>query len=326
LVDPYRGVVTTETAPPPQLLVHLRPSDRHGLAVMAIAAGSTAIAVALSLRGGWLPWIVGQVLLGGALVQWFAILHECGHRTLFRGRSLNTIAGHLAGFMTIVPLRSWTKVHGRHHKWTGWQDLDPTTESLVPRPLGRFERLLINVCWRLWIPLFSTMYRLENYWKMKRLSSLFPGDADRSAIRRNIVLQIAAYAALVAIAGPSTIARAAALGIVLSLIAEDLLLLSQHTHVPQNVAGGETVSPVAAVDQEIFTRSLRLPRWASWLLLHFDAHELHHMYPFVPGYHLHRIPYRPTHEVGWWAWVRAAKRLAGVTLLFENRRSTGFEI
>jgi acyl-lipid omega-6 desaturase (Delta-12 desaturase) len=105
-----------------------------------------------------------------------------------------------------------------------------------------------------------------------------------------------------------------------------VLLLSQHTHIPQNVSHGEQVRPFPSIEQEAFTRSLRLPGWLSALLLHFDAHELHHMYPFVPGYLLRRIPYQPSHEVGWWEWVRASKRLPGVVLLFNNRETTGFPL
>ena len=52
-------------------------------------------------------------------------------------------------------------MHGRHHKWTGWQDVDPTTAALVPRELGTLERVLVNVCWRFWIPLFSVLYRSQ---------------------------------------------------------------------------------------------------------------------------------------------------------------------
>ena len=81
--------------------------------------------------------------------------------------------------------------------------------------------------------------------------------------------------------------------VLLTLMTQDLLLLSQHTHVPQHVSNGEAVKPFPCLEQEPFTRSLRLPRLASRFLLHFDAHELHHMYPFVPGYNLRRIPYPP---------------------------------
>jgi fatty acid desaturase len=153
---------------------------------------------------------------------------------------------------------------------------------------------------------------------------MFP--ADGQSMLRNAGLQLAAYAALVALVGPWDIVRLAAGGVLLSLVIEDVLLLSQHTHVPQNMSGGRPVAPVPAIDQEVFTRSLRLPRWASMLLLHFDAHELHHMYPFVPGYHLRRIPYQPAHEIGWWEWVRISKGTRGVVLLFQNRRETGIRI
>ena len=60
-------------------------------------------------------------------------------------------------------------------------------------------------------------------------------------------------------------------------MAEDVLLLSQHTHIPQRVSHGAGVRRFPAVEQEEFSRSLRLPGWLSTALPHFDAHELHHM-------------------------------------------------
>ena len=120
--------------------------------------------------------------------------------------------------------------------------------------------------------------------------------------------------------------RACGLAVLLSLAVEDLLLLSQHTHVPQHVSGGAAVMPFPAIEQEPFTRSLRLPAVASAFVLHFDAHELHHMYPFVPGYHLRRIPYSPENEIGWWRWVSRAKQLRGDVLLFQNRLESGWDL
>jgi hypothetical protein len=50
------------------------------------------------------------------------------------------------------------------------------------------------------------------------------------------------------------------------------------------------------------------------------------MYPFVPGYRLREIPYRPHHEVAWWRWVTGARRVPGDVLLFENRLQSGWDI
>ena len=138
--------------PTPSDLTHLRPSDAAGSAVILIAASATALALALSMRADLWLWLAGQVILAVALVQWFAILHECGHETLFRSRRVHGVIGQIAGFFSLIPFYNWKRVHGRHHKWTGWQDVDPTTATLVPRELSRAERMLVNVCWRFWIP------------------------------------------------------------------------------------------------------------------------------------------------------------------------------
>jgi acyl-lipid omega-6 desaturase (Delta-12 desaturase) len=312
--------------PNPSALAHLRPTDLRGALATGLVVASTAIGITISLST-WLPaWLAGQAVLAAAFVQWFVILHECGHETLFRGRRMNAAVGTLAGLMSLIPFRTWRRVHGRHHKWTGWQDLDPTTESLAPRVRGRAERTLVNVCWRLWIPIFSIAYRAQNFWNLRRLRSMFPRAQDSIEIRRDSLALLAVYGAIVVVLGPFATLRLFGLALILSLIAQDLLLLSQHTHMPQHVSRGAAVRPYPAIEQAPFTRSLRIPRVAAALILNFDAHELHHMYPFVPGYHLHRVPYDPPNSIGFWRWIVGAKRLKAEVLLFENRLGTGLEL
>ena len=310
-------------APTPSDLSHLRASDALGAAVLLGATGLTAAAIALSSRGELWVWLLGQILLALSLVQWFALLHECGHETLFRTRRFHSAAGQVAGFFSIIPFFNWKRVHGRHHKWTGWQDVDPTTETLVPRELKTAERVLVNVCWRYWIPLFSVMYRVNNFWNWPRLRSLFENSNDRRRIAINSIGLIAVYAAIAIIVGPATLLRLVGLGLLLALIAEDLLLLSQHTHIPQQLSHGEPVRPFPTVEQEVFTRSLVFPPWLSAMLLHIDAHELHHMYPFVPGYRLGAIAYETENEIGVWTWIRRARAMPGEIFLFHNRLETG---
>jgi fatty acid desaturase len=269
---------------------------------------------------------VGQLLFALALVQWFAVLHECGHETLFRAKRIHVLIGHVAGFFSVIPFYNWKRVHGRHHKWTGWQDVDPTTASLVPRELATIERVLVNVCWRLWIPLFSVLYRLNNFWNWPRLKALFAKAEDRRRLAVNSLGLLAAYVALFALAGAGTVLHVAGLALLLALVAEDLLLLSQHTHIPQNVSHGEAVRPFPTIEQEVFTRSLVFPPWLSALLLHIDAHELHHMYPYVPGYRLGEVDYATENEIGLWKWIRGARGLRGEIFLFHNRLETGADI
>ena len=127
--------------------------------------------------------------------------------------------------------------------------------------------------------------------------------------------------------GPLAFLQVFGLAFLITLVLQEVILLSQHTHIPTNVSEGKTVRPFLPLEQETYTRSLGFPSWvSSILLIHFDAHELHHMYVHVPGYDLGRIPYRTHNKVNWWNWIKESRRLAGVSFLFEDRTVTGFEL
>ncbi len=313
-------------APPPSTLVHLRPSDLTGVAHLALAVFMTSAGIGLSAQAPWASWATGQVLLAVGLVQWFLLLHEAGHATLFRHRWLNQWAGYLAGFFALIPFAIWKRIHQRHHKWTGWQDMDPTTATLVPRPLRAPERWLVRFCWKYWIPLFSVLYRLNNFWNPFRLVRLFP----KPDVRRRLLVDLAGFAvvyvAITWLVGPAALLRAIGVAVVLAFVVEDVLLISQHTHIPMGHSHGKSVEPYATIAQQPFTRSLRMPRWMSHLALHFDQHELHHMYPFVPGYRLSDVPFSPDNQVSWRTWVPAARAVPGDVLLFQSRNESGFDV
>ena len=151
----------------------------------------------------------------------------------------------------------------------------------------------------------------------------FKNAKDRRGIALNSLGLLVAYAAIVIAVGPAAFLRIAGLGVLLSLIAEELLLLSQHTHIPQQLSHGEPVRPFPTIEQEVFTHSLVFPAWLSAVLLHIDAHELHHMYPFVPGYRLGGIHYETENEIDVWTWIRRARAMPGEIFLFHNRLETG---
>src|SRR3954465_7377078 len=94
---------TRPAAPRPATLAHLRPTNAAGAAMFTACAALTGAALWLSSRDSLALWLVGQVALALALVQWFAVLHECGHETLFRTKRLHAILGPIAGFFSIIP-------------------------------------------------------------------------------------------------------------------------------------------------------------------------------------------------------------------------------
>ena len=305
---------------------HLRPRNLIGSLFVALCLGVTGLAIFLSTIPNPIIWTIGQIALALALLQWFVLLHEAGHKTLFKTVRLNKYAGHLASFLAGIPFECWKTVHGLHHHWTGWQDLDATTAALIPRKLAWWEKFVVNVCWKLWIPLFSILYRLQNYWNLPRLYRLFPRK-QHWKLTWNLLLLLAVYGATVYLVGFALLLQVFGLALFLTLVMQDVLILSQHTHIPMELSHGEDVQAFAPADQEVFTRSLRFPTWfSSLVLLNMDAHELHHMYPGVPGYRLGKIDYDTQNSVQWWHWLLKARRVSGEVFLFQNRNQSGFDI
>src|SRR5262245_34205083 len=83
-VSSARVMVAREAVPPqPASLSHLRPRDRTAAAHSLGAAATTAAGIWLSLQTRVPLWAAGEALLALGLVQWFVLLHESGHGTLF---------------------------------------------------------------------------------------------------------------------------------------------------------------------------------------------------------------------------------------------------
>lgn len=319
-----RDQATTISSPQPEAKQKdLSPSNMIGFAYCILAVLLTISAALLSRQPLSLTWLFGQIVFALAFMEWFLIMHEVGHRTLFKSRWPNKLVGTIAGFFALIPYSAWCHIHARHHVWIGWQDKDATTATLVPRPLSSWEKGAINFAWRTGLPLFSILYRLLNYWHVGRLRQ-FLSARVLSRIRSECILLLLAYTALAIWIGPLQLIGYCGFGLFLALVAQDIILLGQHTHMPRHLSEGKAVRPFPPRKQEAYTRSVRFPYWFSLFIMHFDAHALHHMFIRVPGYRLRRIDYAPKNEVNWWSWIKAVKRLSGVEFLFGRRDESGF--
>ena len=191
--------------------VNLLPSDVIGFAYFSFATILTGAAILLSVEPLSISWLIGQLLFALAFIEWFIILHEAGHRTLFRHRLPNILAGTIAGFCALIPFSAWRHIHARHHVWTGWQDRDATTATLVPRNLAGWEKWIINFAWRTGIPLFSVLYRIQNYWHPRRLRQYLSASV-LPRIRAESLILGAIYVAIVLWVGPWQLVACCGLG------------------------------------------------------------------------------------------------------------------
>jgi fatty acid desaturase len=142
-------------------------------------------------------------------------------------------------------------------------------------------------------------------------------------------MTLATWVAIVVVLGPFEVLRTAGLALLLGFMLVEPIMLSQHTHIPLRLAGDDDVRPFSPAAQVPFTRSLRFPGWISRLvLLHFDAHELHHAHPNVPGWRLSALEgTMPTpNAFPAFSWIARARRVPADVFLFSNRDRSGLDL
>lgn len=276
-------------------------------------------------EGPWYLWLIGQLMLGFFFFQCFILLHEAGHQSFFKSRLLNRSLGHLCGFFSVIPFRSWEAIHALHHRWTGWRDKDPTTEGTVAPEFGPLLSGVVNIAWRIGFPLFTLGYRIGNYWNHGKLRRYLPASKVR-AIIINQVLLLLMYIAIMSLWGNWVFANLG-LAYLISLVISDLFILSQHSHIDIPLADGRDVQPIRYAEQVVYTRSLRINRGiAHVVFLNFNLHELHHSRPGIPAYHLGRFPDPMPNTRPFWTFLLRSKKMKGIDFVFSTTKKSGVDL
>lgn len=66
----------------------------------------------------WLTLLLA-IPLGGLIVRFFIIQHDCGHGSFFGSRRMNDIVGRCMSVLTVTPYALWRRVHAQHHASSG---------------------------------------------------------------------------------------------------------------------------------------------------------------------------------------------------------------
>lgn len=298
----------------------LKAENKKAWTILLSVLLASIVGVYLSTLGNIFIWLLGQLILGVSILQWFFLVHDLGHNNYFSSKKLNTFWGHVASVFCVLPFFPWRYIHRGHHYWTGWKDKDPTMAVIVPRDLSPGRKSVINFCWKFWIPIFSVSFSLSNFWNLKKLNQLFPEKMRENLI--SILLLPLFYAVVVGWLGWSLFFKLWGIAYFLFLFLSDPLLLSQHSSVPQKYAGDQKVSPIPFKDQDEFTRSLLFPDWVTkYVLLSFNNHIVHHIFPTMPGYNLYKVRESFPNEARWDDWLWEAKKTPAVELLFSEKRN-----
>ena len=271
-----------------------------------------------------LLWLVSQFLLAIGIFQSFLVVHEAGHQTLFESKFINNLSGHFSSLFCLIPFFAWSTIHHQHHCWTGWKDKDPTTEKALPREINKLEKFILDISWKYWIPIFCPVYVGDNFWNIKRLFRIIKPINERVKYIFSAALIILFWVTIFVLLPVTYVFAVYGFALFLVLSLAELLMLSQHSHIHQELSQGEDVRPFSFYEQEVFTRSISLPRFLSkFLFFGFDRHELHHMFPDVLGLSLIDVSFKTENDINWRRWLRLAKSIPGHKLVFLTREETG---
>ncbi len=242
------------------------------------------LCVARALRaGGFFLFVLAQLILVVVFVHNFSILHECGHGSASRHRWLNTLLGHYASLFCFIPFYQWKYIHQKHHAWTGNIDRDPVLKSLRTwRRTG--VPMLVRVSWRSWVPLGALLQHVV-YWTYP-IAMWRAGEMTRVRLFRTLISILfvpIGYIGLHTLAPDIVRPSNVVLAFGLYLIAEELVNIPHHV----DVSTFHTKLPIW--EQYQATRSCYYPPGvAELLVLNFNFHIEHHLYPALPWYRLRR--------------------------------------
>ena len=100
-------------------------TNLHGtLQLLSVIAPIAALWYVIYLASQVSIWLVAAatLCLSLFLLRGFVLMHDCGHNSLFRSKSLNSIGGFLLGVLAGIPQQVWAENHRYHHATNGnWE-------------------------------------------------------------------------------------------------------------------------------------------------------------------------------------------------------------
>ncbi len=291
------------------------PSNARGslqfLSVIAPIAGLW-YAIARTPEGS--PWLIAAAIacLSLFLLRGFVLMHDCGHNSLFRSKSLNRIGGFLLGVLAGLPQQVWAENHRYHHVTNGnWARYrGPLNVACVTDYLAmnarerRHYRLMRDI---LLSPVAGFLYFLVNprinwlrasvHLLRRRLARKGGGESLADAplpyctsmahyryMTWNNLLLLATWGLMAWAVGPWLFflcyvvsgSLAGAYGIVLFSVQHNF----EHAYASADEGWDRDEAALRG------TSFLILPRWLNWITADAAYHHVHHLCASVPNYRL----------------------------------------
>lgn len=232
-------------------------------------------------------YICGEVLLALSAYQFFVIMHECGHGSFLRSRWGNVIIGSIASIGCLIPYEAWARLHMLHHRWVGVVDRDPTqAHVLARRRMNTVITFLFRTVWKLRVPIPMIQFIAAVFWMEPFARVKKSGAFDYSRSLLSMAVCAVPHLALCYAVGPRHYAVSLGPALFAYFIIFEYVNLPQHSGMFPYTSETRR-EPVPLHEQESITRTSTVPEWISrYMLLNFNLHSEHHLFPSAPWHSL----------------------------------------
>lgn len=278
-------------------IIYERPIAAKSLFQLLSSIGLFVGACALmywSLQLSYLLTLALAVPTGALLVRVFIIQHDCGHGSFFRSRRLNDLTGMFCSVFTLTPYANWRRQHALHH--ANWNNLDRRSSGqdiysvcLTVKEyaaLSRWHRFLYRfprhpVFAHIVIPplVFLILYRVpfdtpRNWGKERRAVYWLDG----------VLVGVVCALGVAVGFGPVLMVQLPVI-LVTSVIGVWLFAIQHRFEDSLWARQRQWTFTNAAMEGTSF---LKLPKILQWFTGNIGFHNVHHLAPRVPNYHLER--------------------------------------
>lgn len=214
----------------------------------------------------------------------FSMMHEAVHRVASSNSRANQTMGIFAGAVCLLPFEPWKRSHLEHHTWSGNIEKDPVMAIInaFPKMNPRLQTSLSRL-WMLWFPMLACLQYIVFWWLA---SKIFLKKPKSPQVLVSLAAPILFWAIVFTSCGTSFSLGVLLPALLLYFVAVEVVNFPHHLQLPQH--GGDT--KFRLWDQHQTARSCVYPHWlARFVVLNFNYHIEHHMYPDVPWYHLEKL-------------------------------------
>jgi acyl-lipid omega-6 desaturase (Delta-12 desaturase) len=262
--------------------------------------------------------VAAMLLLTLFFLRVFALMHECGHDSLFRSRWLNRASGFILGVVAGMPQYVWSQHHNYHHAHNGnWEKYrGPYTTPSVNEyaaMTGAKQRMYRLKCSAAAAPLVGFIYLIFNprfTWlkgslglaiHLVRMRTVQPGVSIKQHARTyktrywgsskeywhmfwNNVVLLSVWVMMCWAFGASRFFTIYLISLSIAGGAGIILFTVQHNFEHSYATDSKRWDyTTGAIEGTSF---LVLPRWLNWFTVDMGYHHIHHLSAKIPNYSL----------------------------------------